>query len=85
SEEQMASIVQALSLYRDTDVETYYTEAGQWLDALVEYVGILNTEIGWSADRAVALVVDKYVTPAIEGGDTNLIVFVKTQLEALRG
>ena len=85
SEEQMASIVQALSLYRDNDVEPYYAEAGQWLDALVEYIRILNTEIGWSAEKAVALVADKYVTPAIEGGDTNLIVFIKTQLEALSG
>jgi hypothetical protein len=83
SEEQMASIADAIA--RHGDDNTYYTAAGQWLDALVEYVGILSTDMGWSLDEAVALVIDKYVAPATEGADANLDAFIAMRLAALAG
>ena len=83
SEEQMASISQTLALYRNADDKPHYAAAGQWLDALVEYVGILNTEIGWPTDESVTFVADKYVAPAIEGGDVSLVMFLQLRLEAL--
>jgi hypothetical protein len=83
SEEQMASIADAIA--RHGDDNTYYTAAGQWLDALVEYVGILSTDMGWSLDEAVALVIDKYVAPATEGADANLAAFIAMRLAALAG
>jgi len=83
SEEQMASIADAIA--RHGDDNTYYTEAGQWLDALVEYVGILSTDMGWSLDEAVALVIDNYVAPATEGADANLDAFIAMRLAALAG
>lgn len=84
SEEQMAVIATALAQHRDDD-ETYYAAAGQWLDALVEYIGILDAEMGWSVDEAVALVADKYVAPVTEDTDINLIAFVNMLLEATDG
>ncbi|HEW79365.1 MAG TPA: hypothetical protein ENH34_05315 [Phycisphaerales bacterium] len=83
SEEQMALIGQALARYRDISDGTHYAAAGQWLDALVEYVGILTTEIGLPEDEAVTLVANKYVVPAIEDGDASLIMFVQVRLAAL--
>ena len=36
-------------------------------------------------DEAVALVTDKYVAPAIEGGDVNLAAFIALRLADLGG
>jgi len=83
SEEQMASIAEAIARHGGDD--TYYATAGQWLDALAKYVEILSTDFGWSLDEAVALVMDKYVAPAIEGGDVNLAAFIAMCLAGLGG
>jgi hypothetical protein len=77
----MASIADAIS--RHVSDDTYYATAGQWLDALVEYIGILSSDLGWSLDEAVTLVTDKYVAPAIEGADANLAAFIAMQLADL--
>ena len=58
SEEQMTLIAAALADH--TDDGTYYAEAGQWLDALVKYVSLLVNDMGFSAEDATALVMDKY-------------------------
>jgi len=50
-EEQMASFVQGLARQEI---------AGQWMNALSEYVAILNNEIGWPAGTSVARVMRKY-------------------------
>ncbi len=83
SEEQMASIAEAIARHGGDD--THYATAGQWLDALAKYVEILSTDFGWSLDEAVALVTDKYVAPAIEGGDVNLAAFIAMRLAGLGG
>jgi hypothetical protein len=83
SEEQMASIAEAIS--RHVGDDTHYAAAGQWLDALVEYIRILSIDLGWSLDEAVALVTDKYVAPAIEGADANLAAFIALRLADLSG
>ena len=60
--------------------------AGQWLDALAEYVSILSTDLGWSLDETIALVVDKYVAPATaDDSDANLNAFIAMRLAALSG
>jgi hypothetical protein len=83
SEEQMASIAEAIS--RHVGDDTYYATGGQWLDALVEYIGILSTDLGWSLDEAVTLVTNKYVVPAIEGAEANLAAFIAMRLTELGG
>lgn len=83
SEEQMASIGQALALH--TDDGTYYAAAGQWLDTLVEYIGILNSEIGWSMADSAAFVTTKYVAPATADVDATVVAYVEARLAALGG
>ena len=85
SEEQMASIIQALSNYRDDNEKPHYNLAMQWLDALAEYSRILTNEMGWSAEESITFVADKYVMSAMENGDEGLAMFLKLQLDALNG
>lgn len=85
SEEQMASIIQALSNYRHTDDKPHYGSAIQWLDALAEYSGILMNEMGWSAEESITFIADKYVMSAMENGDETLAIFLKLQLDAIIG
>ena len=77
--EQMASIASALS---SPAAGTQYAAAGQWLDALVQYVGIMTTEMGMSASDSVAFA-GKYVTPL--AGDTSVAAYVQARLAALGG
>jgi len=83
SEEQMASISQALALH--TGDGTHYAAAGQWMDALVEYIGILNTEIGWSMADSVVFVTGKYVEPTTAGADATVVAYIEARLAALGG
>ncbi|MHC5061671.1 MAG: filamentous hemagglutinin N-terminal domain-containing protein [Planctomycetota bacterium] len=83
SAEQMASIGQALALH--TDDGTHYAAAGQWLDSLVEYIGILNSEIGWSMAESVAFATTKYAAPATAEADVTVMAYIETQLSALGG
>lgn len=76
---QMASI--ATSLASHTDDGTHYAAASQWVDALVEYVGVLNTEMGWSPEESTALAMNKYGAT----GDATLTEFVRMRLAALGG
>jgi len=79
SEEQMALIAATMSSHAGDD--THYATAGQYLDALAEYVGILNIEIGLSADEAAAFAATK-VTPIENAG---LAAYVQARLAALGG
>jgi hypothetical protein len=83
SEEQMTSI--AATLAEHTNDGTHYAAAGQWLDALAEYVGILNSDIGWTQDESVAFVMGKYCAPIAESGDAGVLAFVQMHLEGLSG
>jgi hypothetical protein len=85
SEELLASISQALAINRDIEGKPHYTLAGQWLDAFVEYFGILNTQIRWSADESTAFIMGKYVAGATESSDVNLMAFLHLQLQAVGG
>jgi hypothetical protein len=55
------------------------------MDALTEYVSILSTEIGWSADKSVTFVVRKYGSKLEEGGDIKTSMFVQMHLERTFG
>ena len=83
SEEQMASIAEAFALHSNDG--THYATAGQWLDALAEYVGILNTKIGWPADKSIAFVMGKYSTAITEASDVSVVAFIQMHLEGLGG
>ncbi len=81
SDEQMAMIAAALASHNDDG--THYAEASRWLDALAEYIGILNNEMGWSISNSIAFVLDKYGKPIEQIGDVNLIAYIQARLFGL--
>ena len=83
SEEYLASISQKLAFYNGDNDKPHYKLAGQWLDALAEYVSILTTEMQWSVDESIAFVGNRYVVPVMEEGDVSLAMFLHLQLQAL--
>ena len=82
SPEQMTAIAAALAEHVDDG--TYYASAGQWIDALVAYVGIMNSEMGYSASDSVAFA-EKYLTPVTQTGNAALNAYVQARLVALGG
>ena len=53
------------------------------MDALTEYVTILNTDIGWSEDKSIEFVMGKYGTTITEAGEVRVIAFIQMHLEGL--
>ena len=82
SAEQMALITSAFAAHRRDG--TYYASAGEWIDALAEYVGIMSTELEFSARESVVFA-EKYVQPIAEAGDASVIGYVQARLSALSG
>jgi len=83
TEEQMASIADAIT--RNTDADSHYAVADEYLDALATYVGILSSEMGFSAIEAVQLVTDKYIGRLAQGQNVGLATFIAASLAALGG
>jgi len=83
TEEQMASIADAIT--RNTDTDSYYAVAGEYLDALVTYIGILNNDMGFSAAESVQFVTDKYVGRLARGENVGVAAFITASLAALGG
>ncbi len=77
SEEQVALIAGAFS--GTTDEKSHYAVASRWIDSLVEYVQILNTEMGFTQEESMAFA-DKYLTPVTESGITSLFTYVQMRL-----
>ncbi len=77
--EQMALVAAAVT---SPTAGTHYAAAGEWLDALVQYVSILNTEMGYSAAETLAFV-GKYTTPITQGDNATLAAYVEARLAAL--
>lgn len=82
SPEQMTSIAAALAEHVGDG--TYYASAGQWIDAIVAYIGIMNAEMGYSASDSVAFA-EKYLMPVTETGNAALTAYVQARLAALGG
>jgi filamentous hemagglutinin family protein len=83
TEEQMASIADAIA--NDIEGNRQYAAAGEYLDALAEYVGILTSEMGFSADEAVQFATDNYIQDLVEGENMGVASFVAARLIALGG
>ncbi len=79
SPEQFAAISQALSLHVSDG--TNYASAGEMLDAFAEYVSVLTTEMGWSMENAVAVVLENY-----DSGESAIVTaMLMMHLNALGG
>jgi filamentous hemagglutinin family protein len=83
TEEQMASIADAIA--NDIEGNSQYAAAGEYLDALAKYVGILTGELGFSADESIQFVTDNYVGQLAEGENMGVAAYVAARLAALGG
>jgi filamentous hemagglutinin family protein len=83
TEEQMASIADAIA--NDIEGNTQYAAAGEYLDALAKYVGILTSEMGFTADESIQFATDNYVGQLAQGEDMGVAVYVAARLAALGG
>jgi filamentous hemagglutinin family protein len=81
SDEQMAMI--AASLKKPAEGSDYAL-AAQWLDSLVQYVSILNNEMGMTADESAAFAA-KYTAPVTGGDNAAVAAYVQARLAALGG
>jgi len=79
----MASIADAIA--NDVEGNRQYAAAGEYLDALAEYVGILTNEMGFTADEAVQFATDNYLQNLVEGENMSVASFVAARLVALGG
>lgn len=77
--EQMTLIAAAVT---NAEAGTVYAAAGQWLDAMALYVGLLNSELGYSAADSVAFA-GKYTAPVTTGGNAALAGYVEARLAEL--
>jgi len=83
TEEQMVAIADAIA--RNTDEDSYYAVADEYLEALTTYVGILSDEMGFSTTESVQLVTDKYVGRLAQGQNVGVAAFIAASLAALGG
>ena len=60
-----------------------HKQAGEWLEALATYVSTLRTEIGWTADKSVALVMGKYGSELTQDGDVRGAMFIQMYLQSI--
>ena len=83
TDEQMASVADVIA--RNSQAYNHYATAGEYMDALVVYVGILRTDLNFSAEESVMFAVDNYVVPLAENQSAGLAVYVAARLAALGG
>jgi hypothetical protein len=83
TEEQMASIADAIA--NDIEGNVQYAAAGEYLDALAKYVGILNSEMGFTADEAVQFATNNYVDNLVEAQNIGVAAYVAARLAVLGG
>ena len=82
SNRNKANIVAGIASHTNDD--TQYAAAGQWLDAMAQYVGILNNELGYSKAESVAMA-GKYIAPATAKGNAALTAYIEARVAALGG
>jgi len=82
--EQMASIASAIASNAQTNND--YAVAGEYVDAFAEYVGILESELGFSRDKSVIFAIDNYLEPLIEAqGVGGITYYLSAKLVELSG
>ena len=81
SEEQMTSIANALA--QNAGANNQYAAAGKYVDALAQYVSVLNSQMGFTTDQAVQLATDKYVGPLGQTQNAGVAAYVAARLAAL--
>jgi filamentous hemagglutinin family protein len=80
TEEQQAVI--AATLAEHAGDGTYYAQAGEWIDALVAYVGTLNKDLRYSPEQSLAFA-NKYYGPQLESNNPELAAYVAARVAEL--
>ncbi len=83
TQEQMDSVADVIS--RNSQTNNQYAAAGEYVDAIVAYVGILNDEMAFSAEESIMFAVDKYVAPLAEDQGAGLAAYIAARLADLGG
>jgi len=78
SEEQNAAITVAIA--GGAEGNTEYALAKEYLDALADYVAILNNEMNLSTTDSTEFVLNKYIEPLIEKENINVATFLAEKL-----
>lgn len=60
----------------------YYAKAGDYLDALAAYVGILNSEMNFSTEESAAFA-QRYIERFAESENAGLAAYIAARLAAL--
>ena len=81
TEEQMASIADAIA--SNAGADNHYGLAEEYLNALAQYISILNAEMGFSMSEAVELAKANYVDQLAVRGNPNVAAYVSSRLAAL--
>jgi hypothetical protein len=79
----MASIADTIA--RNTGANNEYAMAGEYIDALVKYVGILNSEMGFSLEESIEIATNNYVEQLVEDDNAGLVAYIVARLAALGG
>jgi hypothetical protein len=83
SEEQMLSIADAIT--RNTDKDSYYAVAKEYIDALMTYTGILSSEMGVSTTESVRFVTYKYISRSTQTQNVGVAAFLAACSSVLGG
>jgi hypothetical protein len=78
----MASIADAIA--NDVEGNIQYAAAGEYLDALAKYVGVIG-EMGFTADEAVQFATDNYIDGLVEAENVGVAAYVAARLAVLAG
>jgi hypothetical protein len=62
---------------------TQYASSAEYIDAFVQYVAVLDTELGSPVGDSVAFVMDKYGAGMTGSENGNIAAFVAARLEAI--
>ena len=80
--EMEATIGQAFAGVGD-NADVRMAVALEYLDAFVEYVALLDNELGPLAGDSVAFVMEKYGAGVTDSDNSNIAAFVAAQLETV--
>jgi hypothetical protein len=81
TDEMFASITTAFSQQLENADMPQYAWAMEFLDAFVEYVAVLDGELGSPAGDSVAFVMEKYGTTITENANPNIAAYIQTRLQ----
>ena len=81
--EQMASVADVIA--RNSQANNHYAVAGEYMDALVAYVGVLNSDLSFSTEESIMFAADKYIVPLAENQSAGLTAYIAERLAALGG